>query len=209
MRNRAENRDWAREVPDHYRRRGPYEDYGWESGQSVLEEWRDPSVHRMPYEMGQPYTSERRSYGRPYGAPGRMRGPYSERMPESYSGRGRYGDYEFGQPEGAYVEPSPMYTESRWVQGPHAGRGPRSYQPSDERISEDVCERLTRHGQIDPTDVEVSVDNGEVTLEGTVDSRRTKRMVEDVAETVQGVRDVHNRLQIRERAQQQAGRGRS
>ena len=82
--------------------------------------------------------------------------------------------------------------------GPHTGRGPRNYRRRDERICDDVCELLTRHGQIDAGDIEVSVENGEVTLNGTVDSRRTKRLAEDVADQVRGVRDVHNRLQVRQ-----------
>lgn len=44
------DQDWARQVLDHYRQEGPYEDYGWERGESVLPEFRDPWVHDMPYE---------------------------------------------------------------------------------------------------------------------------------------------------------------
>ncbi len=40
------------------------------------------------------------------------------------------------------------------------------------------------------------VSDGEVTLSGTVDDRWQKRLAERVAETVWGVRDVHNRLRI-------------
>ncbi len=82
--------------------------------------------------------------------------------------------------------------------GEHAGRGPRGYQRSDARIADDVCDRLTRHGWIDASDIEVRVEDGEVTLEGTVDSRPTKRLAEEVAESVSGVRDVHNRLRVAE-----------
>lgn len=80
--------------------------------------------------------------------------------------------------------------------GPHAGRGPRGYQRSDERIREEINDRLTEHGEIDASDIEVSVAAGEVTLIGIVDSRQTKRMAEDVAESVAGVRDVHNNLRL-------------
>lgn len=70
------------------------------------------------------------------------------------------------------------------------------YRRPDTRIADDICDRLTRHGWIDATDIEVRVENGEVTLEGTVDSRRAKRLAEDVADSVSGVQDVHNRLRI-------------
>jgi osmotically-inducible protein OsmY len=34
-------------------------------------------------------------------------------------------------------------------------------------------------------------------LPGTVDDRRAKRLAEDLAESVSGVKDVHNRLRVR------------
>ncbi len=74
--------------------------------------------------------------------------------------------------------------------------GPKGYVRPDSRIYEEVCERLTRHGQIDARDVTVEVARGEVSLRGSVDSRRTKRMVEDAIESVAGARDVHNELNI-------------
>lgn len=82
------------------------------------------------------------------------------------------------------------------AEGPHAGRGPQGYRRSSERIEEDVNERLTEHGYLDASAVRVSVEDSEVTLEGTVDSRRAKRLAEDIAESARGVRDVHNRLRI-------------
>jgi len=76
------------------------------------------------------------------------------------------------------------------------GRGPKGWQRSDDRIRELVCERLTDHHDIDATEIEVAVQNGEITLSGTVDDRRTKRLAEDVAESVGGVKDVHNHLRV-------------
>ena len=80
--------------------------------------------------------------------------------------------------------------------GRFAGRGPSGYARSDERISEDVNEALTAHPEIDATEIVVSVVAGEVTLEGTVDDRRAKRLAEDVAAGCRGVKDVHNRLRV-------------
>jgi len=81
--------------------------------------------------------------------------------------------------------------------GPYVGRGPRGYQRSDERIREELNDRLTAHGYVDATDIECEVANGEVTLTGYVSSRRAKHMAEDVAGDIPGVRDVHNQLRIR------------
>ena len=87
------------------------------------------------------------------------------------------------------------YSLFAWSEpGPYTGRGPKGYQRSDDRIREDICDRLTRHGRLDATDIQIQVRNGEVTLEGMVDNREGKRIAEDVAEAVDGVRDVTNHL---------------
>jgi BON domain-containing protein len=82
------------------------------------------------------------------------------------------------------------------TRGRFTGRGPKGYTRSDERIQEDVSDRLEQHGEIDATDIEVRVSNGEVTLEGTVEDRRTKRLAEDIIETCPGVKQVHNRIRV-------------
>jgi hypothetical protein len=89
------------------------------------------------------------------------------------------------------------YTTEWRRPGPFSGRGPRGFRISDDRIREQVSERLYHHGDIDASDIDVRVDNGEVTLEGWVDDRRTKRLAEDVADEVDGVQEVHNHLRIR------------
>ena len=79
----------------------------------------------------------------------------------------------------------------------HKGRGPRNYKRSDLRIEEDVNDRLTDHWGIDASDITVQVKNQEVWLQGQVDNRRAKRIAEELAESVSGVRDVKNELQMR------------
>jgi osmotically-inducible protein OsmY len=78
----------------------------------------------------------------------------------------------------------------------YAGRGPKGYKRSDERIREDVSEALTRSHEVDATNIEVTVSDGVVTLAGSVDDRHAKRMAEDIAEDVSGVRDVQNQLRV-------------
>lgn len=84
----------------------------------------------------------------------------------------------------------------------HRGRGPRNYTRSDDRIREDVSDRLSDDPYVDASDVEVAVSGGEVTLSGTVDGRTAKRRAEDCAEAVSGVRHVQNNLRVRERSDQ-------
>jgi osmotically-inducible protein OsmY len=78
----------------------------------------------------------------------------------------------------------------------YRGRGPKGYTRSDERIREDVCDRLTDDPLIDASEVEVSVSNCEVTLSGMVNRRDDKRRAEDLAESVSGVRHVQNNLRV-------------
>ncbi|HLM55777.1 MAG TPA: BON domain-containing protein, partial [Pyrinomonadaceae bacterium] len=79
----------------------------------------------------------------------------------------------------------------------HRGRGPKNYRRSDERIREDINDRLTEHDWLDASDIEVSVTAGEVTLSGAVESRHAKRLAEDIAESVVGVTNVQNNLRVR------------
>lgn len=58
---------------------------------------------------------------------------------------------------------------------------------------------MTRHGQLDASNIEVQVQNGEVTLTGAVANRRAKRLAEDISDSVSGLQDVHNRLQVQAR----------
>jgi hypothetical protein len=79
------------------------------------------------------------------------------------------------------------------------GRGPKNYRRSDERIREDLCERLTDDSIIDASEVEVRVEEREITLAGFVHDRPSRRRAEDIAEGISGVTNVRNDLRIRER----------
>jgi hypothetical protein len=78
----------------------------------------------------------------------------------------------------------------------YAGRGPKDYQRSDDRIREEVCDCMTDDPLLDASEIVVQVSTGVVTLSGTVSSRDQKRRAEDVAERVSGVKDVTNQLRV-------------
>ncbi len=78
----------------------------------------------------------------------------------------------------------------------HQGRGPKGYRRSDERIREDISDKLTDDPYIDATEIEIEVSGSEVTLTGTVDSRSARRRVEDLAERCSGVSHVQNNLRV-------------
>ena len=111
---------------------------------------------------------------------------------ESSFGREGYGGGSFRSGYGSNY--SQRYgTQTR---GRFAGRGPASYQRSDDRIREDINDRLTDHPDLDATNIEVTVRQAEVTLSGSVDDRYAKRLAEDIAESVTGVKDVQNHIRV-------------
>jgi hypothetical protein len=79
----------------------------------------------------------------------------------------------------------------------HRGKGPRSYRRSDERILEDLNQRLHDDPWLDASDLEISSEGGEVTLTGTVPDKFSKRRAEDLAESIPGVTSVGNKLRIK------------
>jgi hypothetical protein len=164
--------------------RGDYETISREAGRGDY----GPGAFNRQFRTGtELYGTGQRGYGTTWGGAGST---------------GYTSGYGYGGGQSAYSGGLGTYGE----QGRFSGRGPKGYTRSDDRIREDVCERLTQHPDIDASDIEIQVKNAEVTLTGTVDRRDEKRMAEDVAESVYGVKDVHNQL----RAQQQgvmAGQG--
>jgi len=65
---------------------------------------------------------------------------------------------------------------------------------NDEHIRKNVTERLADDTDLDASDIEVGVENGAVTLSGSVDSLWDKRRAEDIVKSVPGVRGVNNKL---------------
>lgn len=83
--------------------------------------------------------------------------------------------------------------------GPHRGKGPKGYTRSDERIKDDVNDRLSDDSFVDASEIDVTCEGCEVVLTGTVDTKEEKRRAEDIAERISGVRNVENRLKVRGR----------
>jgi hypothetical protein len=79
----------------------------------------------------------------------------------------------------------------------HRGRGPKGYKRSDDRITEDLNDRLTDDPYLDASDIQVSVKDSEVTLSGLVANRQDKRRAEDLADSISGVTHVQNNLRVR------------
>ncbi|HRO61082.1 MAG TPA: BON domain-containing protein, partial [Burkholderiaceae bacterium] len=147
---------------------------------------------------------ERDFHGR-YGESGRDYGRYGDDYGQQ--GYGRYGrDEERGLWDRTRDEVASWFGDDEAEQrrrmdemrsGRHRGRGPRGYSRSDERIREDVNDRLTDDPFVDASGIDVKVADSEVTLEGSVEHRSDKRRAEDIAEQVSGVRHVQNNLRVK------------
>ena len=123
-----------------------------------------------------------------------------------YYGQGNQGQYGQGGNGGSqgHTGMGMNYRgEQQWQQGgqqqqqPRFGKGPKGYKRSDERIKEDVSDRISQMGNVDASDVEIEVKGGEVTLTGSVPSRTMKWQLENLVESVGGVTDVNNQLRIK------------
>jgi hypothetical protein len=104
-------------------------------------------------------------------------------------------EYPVGPPPETWTRPESMNLTTGG-RGGYYGYGPKGYVRTDQRIREDVCDRLMGYDRLDCSDIEVTAENGEVTLSGTVASRWAKHVAEDIAADVLGVKDVHNRLRV-------------
>lgn len=164
---------------------------------------------------GTNYGRANYSYSGSRGYTGRGGYDYDRENYGGYAGRdydrGYRGGYDFDQEERGWFDKASDEVAS-WFgdeeaerrrrmdardQG-HRGRGPRNYSRSDDRIKEDINDRLTDNFFLYASDINVEVNNGEVTLTGTVDSRYAKRLAEDIAEDVSGVKHMENRLRVNE-----------
>lgn len=77
------------------------------------------------------------------------------------------------------------------------GMGPKGFERTDERIWEEVCQKLTDDIWVDASDIEVEVKYGYVYLRGEVVNRQMKKAAGSVAESVFGVKDVINYLTLK------------
>ena len=168
------------------------------------------------------HRNAQHQYGDPRGDGGSAQGNYGQ-SGQSASGRqGNYGQYSqsgqgmhqqgsdgrSGQSDyghGGFGQSGQM-ADSGSTKG-HRGKGPRSYSRSDERLTEDLNEQLMHDDDIDASDINLRVENGEVTLEGTVSDRWMKHRAEDLVERCSGVKDVDNRLRVKKPGQVESDAG--
>lgn len=210
------SREWEDGESRHYDR-GNYGRGGYGSYDDNVENYRN---------TGRGYGNDPESFESSYGR--RARSQYKD---DNYGGstRGSYGyGNNRGQNSGSWgpsreradddsYRTNEYGSEGMWDRGQHGtswgngsregytgnrGKGPRGYLRSDERILEDINDRLSDDDQLDASEIEVKVEKGEVTLTGSVSDRNDKRLAEDLVESVSGVKNVENRIRFTDNGSQ-------
>ena len=162
-------------------------DYGTQN--SYRGEYSNDPFQRNSF-SGQPGLPSANSNGRTSSQTGQGYRPYQDYGYSTTNDRGWSGVDDGGSSGYGATQGSSQGSQDRR----HFGKGPKGYKRSDEKIHDEVCELLTSHYDIDASEIEVEVKEGVVTLGGSVESRRTKRMAEDVVADMNGVQDVRNNL---------------
>jgi hypothetical protein len=96
-----------------------------------------------------------------------------------------------GGPEGLLDKAKDLLTGAE-----HRTGEPKSYSRGDERVRDDVCERLRDDPFLDASGIEVRVEGADVILGGSVSGSSDKRRAQDLAENVSGVGQVKNELRV-------------
>lgn len=89
------------------------------------------------------------------------------------------------------------------------GYGPQNYTRSDERLTEEINDRLTNDHDTDARQIEVKVSKGVVTLTGRVSERMMKYRAEEIAEEIPGVKEVDNQIKVTAKTENQQERSNS
>jgi osmotically-inducible protein OsmY len=183
MRDERRDRDWS----DRAARSG---ERAWERTREAARDWTDRDRDGRTG-LAEFADNDRASYYSGYSRP-TSRDDYWTRE-RSFGDTSRYVTAD------RYSTSSPPYASPQygWQGTNYSGRGPRGYQRTDERIREEVCDRLTDDPRVDASDIEVSIKGGELTLSGSVRTREEKRFAEDVVERTTGVREINNHLRVR------------
>jgi hypothetical protein len=176
-----------------------YDNPGYRFGSFTSEDQggRDFTAPTSRYGAGGPATGAFFAGGSPYGFGGNYSGERSRDRGRAGPGERNARDW-WDRTSDEVMSWFGDSDATRRRQQDHRGRGPTDYTRSDDRIREDVNDKLTDDWGVDASKVTVGVKSGEVTLDGTVATRLQKRRAEDCAEDVSGVKHVQNNLRVQD-----------
>lgn len=81
-------------------------------------------------------------------------------------------------------------------EGQSSDTGRRGYKRPPDSLEAEVRDALQADGQVDASGIDVHVEDGTVTLKGTVTSADQQRLAETCARSVLGINDVRNLLTV-------------
>lgn len=82
-------------------------------------------------------------------------------------------------------------------QGKRQGDANRPSRPTDSRLKREINARLKSHPDLDARGIDVRVLHGEAVLFGSIRDAELKRLAETIADGIEGVQGVCNRLVAR------------
>ena len=171
----------------------PYRQYGSQSHDTSGRDIGASGFGAQRHLQGERYGSEFGHESQQWGGQ-QWRNPLEERSHLGYT-PSSHGGQSLSSQQNLYGQQGQQGFESG-LRTSHRGLGPKNYTRSDERIREDLNERLTDADDIDARGLTVEVNNGIATLTGTVEQRWMKHRAEDLAESCSGVRDVNNQIRV-------------
>jgi hypothetical protein len=187
--------DWQ-EREDQRRRMSPRDRYREDLGQTGYSDDHRDDARRRPgrYMEGRPDGEDfgQADYSTDYAYDPENRRGYRRHAvdDQEYAGRMNDGDYRPAEPSRSWVDRAGAFFSG------DSGEPRRRRGPSDRVLWAVIVERL-EDARLDLRDVEVIVEDAEVTLNGRVRHKADKRRIEDIAD-IDGVRHVQNNLRARD-----------
>jgi hypothetical protein len=159
----------------------------------------DERIREELDDYGQADFSDDWAYDRERGRPYRRYSEEDREMRERHEDE-RYGDRgrDRREPRSWAERAEAFFTGRDGERGAAPWRARRRRGPSDRVLWAVIVQRLKDERGLDLRDVDVLVEDAEVTLNGTVRRKEEKRRIEDVVD-VDGVRHVQNNLRVRDR----------
>ena len=156
------------------------------------EDWRDRETERRArIDPDDRYDYGQADYSTDYGYDPERRAGYRVAEEQDYGRRMDSGDYPVREQPRSWTDRAGSFFSG----GPSRHAASRRRGPSDRVLWAVIVERLEDERRLDLRDVEVLVQDSEVTLNGTVRRKEDKRRIEDVAD-IEGVRHVQNNLRV-------------
>jgi len=199
-----DRRDWRRDPRDRedFGQADYSEDYGYDA-ESRSGYRSDERIREEADDYGQADFSDDWVYDRERGRAYRRHSEEEREMRERdeddrYADGDRDRDDRDRREPRSWADRAGAFFTGRDVDRSGERRARRRRGPSDRVLWAVIAQRLKDHRGLDLHDVEVLVEDAEVTLNGTVRRKEEKRRIEDIVD-VDGVRHVQNNLRVRDR----------